>query len=388
MITLSHPTGNAFVRHTLSGLEREGLLHSFHTTVAWPWNAGPATLRRRHYPIAWSKLRTRPWLELLRLSGIAPSIIDTVYRDLDHHVARALPRLTQQKVRAVYAYEDGALASFTAAKFAGMGTLYDLPIGHYRAAQKLFAEEAQLQPDWADTLTGLQDSPQKLERKAAELALADHVVVASSFTAQTLQGQLAPHQKLSVIPYGTTPGLPAPRRSASGPLKILYVGSLTQRKGISYLFQALAGLPAKGWTLTAVGRPAAPCPALQQALTPHAHIASLPHAHILQLMRTHDLLVFPSLFEGFGLVLTEALSCGLPFIATTHTAAPDLITDGQQGFIVPLRSATAIADRLIWAMENRPALASMQQAAYERAQTLGWLNYENSLIKVARAYAS
>lgn len=388
MITLSHPTGNAFVRHALVALERERLLESFRTTVAWPFNGRPLTLQRRHYPISWSKIHTRPFLELRRLCGIFPPSVDHVYRDLDQHVARQIPQLLNRNVTALYAYEDGAFHSFTAAKFQGLRTLYDLPIGYHTAAQTIFQEEAQLEPEWAPTLTGLQDSEEKLDRKAAELSLADHVIVASSFTAKTLQGHLRPDQELSVIPYGTTPGMPFPRRSTAGPLKILYVGSLTQRKGLSYLFKALAGLPKHSFSLTLVGRPAADCLALRRALVPHVHIPTLPQAHIWNFMRGHDILIFPSLFEGFGLVLTEALSCGLPFIATDHTAAPDLITQGQEGFIVPIRSAGAIAERLNWALENRAALAAMQKAAHEKAQTLGWLNYENSLINLARAYAA
>mgnify|MGYP001412546410 CR=1 FL=1 len=388
MITLSHPTGNAFVRHALSAFERAELLESFYTTVAWPFSFGPQTLQRRHYPIAWNKIHTRPTRELLRLCGVLPHSIDAVYTDLDKYVSHQMKDLQGRGTRALYAYEDGAHESFTTAKLAGIHTLYDLPIGHYSAAQKLFAEEAQLEPEWAPTLTGLQDSEAKLDRKAAELSMADHVIVASSFTAQTLEGHLRPDQKLSVISYGTTTGLPFHKRLATGPLKILYVGSLTQRKGLSYLFKALAALPKGSYSLTVVGRAAADCPALRKALVPHVYIPTLPHGHILDFMRGHDILVFPSLFEGFGLVLTEALSCGLPFIATPHTAAPDLITHGQEGFIVPIRSANAIAEKLTWALENRPALATMQEAAYTRAQTLGWLNYENSLINLARTYAA
>jgi len=63
-------------------------------------------------------------------------------------------------------------------------------------------------------------------------------------------------------------------------------------------------------------------------------------------MAAHDVFVFPSLFEGFGLVLLEAMAMGLPVITTPHTAGPDLIREGMEGFIVPIRHSTAIAERL------------------------------------------
>lgn len=389
MITLSHPTGNAFVRHALQALYKEGMLHSFHTTLAWPrtWAWGGPTLMRRSYPIPYEKIYTQPIGELLRLSAINPNSIDNVYQQLDKKLARRLPSLQKEGVTTVYCYEDGAHDTFIAARQLGMRTFYDLPIGHYAAAQEIFQTEAQLKPEWASTLTGLQDSADKLTRKAAELRTAQVVVVASSFTAFTLKGLLLPHQKIEIIPYGTEIMAPPPPRGTSGPLKILYVGSLTQRKGISYLFDAVKTLPANSYRLTVVGRIPAPCKALTEALGLHTYIPSAPHSQILELMRAHDILVFPSLFEGFGLVLTEALSCGLPFIATAHTAAPDLITHGVEGFIIPTRSSLAIAERLAWALAHRPQLAAMQAAAYLRAQTLGWHRYENSLINLLQTYA-
>ena len=383
------------MRHALSSFDRKGLLDSFHTTFAWPASCGALftpgfrkSLERRSYPIDWKKIRThQPFSELARLLRVPwASDIDEIYTSLDRRVAELLLR---KKIapKVIYAYEDGASHSFEAARAAGIKTLYDLPIGHYLAAQKIFKEEAEAKPEWASTLTGLTDSPEKLERKSQELKLADHVVVASQFTASTLAGLLSSAQKISIVPYGAPRTTTLPVRGINNKLKVLYVGSLTQRKGISYLFSAVDYLK-KYVELTVIGRHAAPCLALERSLVPHRYIPTLAHADLLLEMRAHDILVFPSLFEGFGLVLTEALSCGLPFISTANTAAPDLITDGVEGFIVPIRSAGAIAEKLTWAIENRAALAAMQNAAFEKAKTLGWNNYEEALITIANAYVA
>ena len=91
-------------------------------------------------------------------------------------------------------------------------------------------------------------------------------------------------------------------------IKLLFVGGLSQRKGLSYLFRAVEGLNAY-IELTVAGRlPQATCEPLNRALYTHKHIASLPHQKILELMRAHDILIFPSLFEGFGQVMTEAMA--------------------------------------------------------------------------------
>src|SRR5206468_9345000 len=71
-------------------------------------------------------------------------------------------------------------------------------------------------------------------------------------------------------------------------------------------------------------------------------IPSLPHQQILKLMHEHDVLVFPSLFEGFGLVITEAMSQGTPVITTERTVGPDIIDHGQNGWIVEAGSTEAL----------------------------------------------
>ena len=71
------------------------------------------------------------------------------------------------------------------------------------------------------------------------------------------------------------------------------------------------------------------------------------------------MLVFPSLFEVFGLVITEALSQGLPFITTSHTCGPNMITNGLDGFIVPIRSSDAIAVKLEQICNDRLLLSEM-----------------------------
>jgi glycosyltransferase involved in cell wall biosynthesis len=92
-------------------------------------------------------------------------------------------------------------------------------------------------------------------------------------------------------------------------------------------------------------------------------------------MAAHDVFVFPSLFEGFGLVLLEAMAMGLPIITTSHTAGPDLIEEGREGFIVPIRDANAIADRLARLHADRTLRDEMSSNARRRAAEFTWEDY-------------
>jgi glycosyltransferase involved in cell wall biosynthesis len=99
-------------------------------------------------------------------------------------------------------------------------------------------------------------------------------------------------------------------------------------------------------------------------------------------MRRHDVLVFSSLFEGFGLVVTEALSQGLPVITTPHTCGPDILEDGVDGFIVPIRNPEAIAEKLEHLASDRSLLAEMSQAALKKARILSWAEYRRRIVEV------
>ena len=206
-VLVSHPTGNANSRAVLRALQGVGALSEFWTTIGFPapfaqapWLAQSIQrkLSQRSFPeVPWRKMRLRPWLEATRLfarttsfqaltkheAGIAS--VDGVYRDLDQAVARHL-RHGHCSSRAVYAYEDGAFESFLAARDTGRQCVYDLPIAHWRTLRRLLEEEAERHPEWACTMEGLRDSAEKHARKDEEVAFADHIVVAVSYTHLTL----------------------------------------------------------------------------------------------------------------------------------------------------------------------------------------------------------
>ena len=405
MIVLSHPTGNQNLRAVLEGLANHQLLHQFNTSVAVFDRSGLdrlarikpfAEFRKRKFDAA-VKNRTYsyPFREMGRL--VTPRIglpmlsaheeaffsIDQVYRTLDRRVSKKLLKNRDASIKAVYAYEDGAVQSFRAAKNKGLQCFYDLPIGYWRTARKLLSEEREKQRDWAVTLTGFRDSEAKLKQKDEELELADHIFVASRFTARSLEDYPGPLGPVHVIPYGFPPvvaqreyGFAAGRR-----LKLLFVGGLSQRKGLSYLFEAVDKLGAQV-ELTVVGRKiGGDCPALEQALAKHRWIPSLPHAKVLELMQAQDLMIFPSLFEGFGLVITEAMSQGTPVITTERTAGPDLITDGEDGWIIPAGSAQALAEKLEEVLEQPRKLREAGKTAMETARKRPWNAYGTELAR-------
>ena len=397
MITLSHPTGNANVRNALISLHGHHLLHSFITTLNWDTDSMMHTilpqtltskLARRSYPREIrSLIRAYPLKEVLRLllpQNTLPNFlaktfsIDSIYTSIDAITVKELEK--QKDIQGVYAYEDGAYNSFLKANQLNIKAFYDLPIGYWRAGLKIQEEEQQLEPEWSSTLTILKDSQFKQERKDQELKNATSIFVASTFVRKTLEEAPFITAPIHIIPYGCPSPSKFTRSIDKGKekLRVLYVGSLSQRKGLAYLLKAIHKNPTVA-NLTLIGSKISTCPVLDKSLQKHRWIPSLPHHKILEEMRQHDVLVFPSLFEGFGLVITEALSQGLPVITTPNTAGPDLLTDGIDGFIIPIRSSEAIAEKLELLATDKERLSSMKEAAHKKASQLTWEKYQDRL---------
>lgn len=402
-LILSHPTGNSNVRAAVKGLAKANLLGEFDTTIAnfqgtyldKLSNLEPfLEIKRRSYDISVKPYtRTYPFFETGRLLSSkfrfkklflnekSRFSIDSVYSSLDKYVSLKLKNLQKGGIDSVYAFEDGAIHSFNEAKKLGMNCLYDLPIGYWRSAQKLLINEYERWPEWVNTMSGFKDSDAKLKRKDSELALADKIFVASSFTANTLKefnGNLAP---VEVIPYGFPPVFNDRRYLAvkGRPLKLLFVGGLSQRKGIADLFKAVENI-GKHVELTIVGRKVNNnCKPLNEALIKYNWIPSLPHNEILMLMREQDVLVFPSLFEGFGMVITEAMSQGTPVITTDRTAGPDLINNFENGWLINAGSTEALQLIIEKILDNPESIEKNGRAAMESARKRPWSVYEHEL---------
>lgn len=399
MILFSHPTLNANSKNLVIGLLKNKLLFKLFTSIAifpgqflYKLGSYPKLkdLKRRSLDKVWQPYtRTKSFFEFGRLLVSKLDLeflithekgffcIDRVYQIHDKWVANNLANLQKKGLNAVYAYEDGALATFIKAKQLGIKCIYDLPIGYWKSARLLMEKEFEINPDWSSTLTGFSDSSAKLEIKDKELALADVIYVASSFTKKTLNDYPGILPEIKVIPYGFPEvyNKKVYQPLATRKLKVLFIGGLSQRKGLSYLFEAIEGMQNKV-ELTVVGHKAvANCRALNEALEQHRWIPSLSHDEVLVCMREHDVFVFPSLFEGFGLVITEAMSQGVPVITTDRTAGPDVIEDGVDGWIVPAGSSMAIKGVLNKILEEPELLEQFGLAAQTKAKNRPWSVY-------------
>jgi glycosyltransferase involved in cell wall biosynthesis len=105
-------------------------------------------------------------------------------------------------------------------------------------------------------------------------------------------------------------------------------------------------------------------------------------SELLEEYQSADIFVLPSLAEGFGLVLLEALACGLPVIASTSTAGPDIVEEGQDGFIIAPNDSRALAAQIQWFLGHRLELAEMSGRARRKAQLFGWPTFRANIRRI------
>lgn len=397
---------NHNARNALRGFVEQGMLAEFWTTVAWNpesgWNrflpsSARSKLARRSVCEAPANLvRCVPLRELVRVgiigtpmesllsSGERAFSLVGMARNFDARVAR---RVKELRPEIVYGYEGSSFQTFQEAKRLGLRTCYELPSAYWYWEHKLFSEEAAENPAFANLHPKLKDSPGHLQWLDGELALADLVVVPSRHVLRTLAG-VVPEEKIRVICYGAPEVKPRKpvNLDSKTPLKVLYVGSLIQRKGIGYLLDAVEMLEGRV-ELTMVGRRCTANARVDAACRRWRWFETIPNARVLELMQESDVMVLPSLSEGCALVVLEALACGLPVIVTPNTGSNEVLHDGREGFVVPVRQAEAIAGRLEVLYRDRAMLAEMSRQAQVTAAENSWDYYRDKLTRAVRSLA-
>jgi len=331
------------------------------------------------------KLRSFPAVELVTrlgaraVAGLGLSLkpYDAIFVAHDRAVAAShWPRETT----AVYAYEDGARRTFERAAGRMVARIWDLPTPQHQTVQEVFAEE---QRRWPDAALGPPhvEPTWKLRRKDAELALADKISVASAFTRRSLE-RIGVRAPILVTPYGFPIETFLPReRAPSGRFVSIAVGSQDVRKGTPYLLEAWKRAALPDAELRLIG----PLRLAKSFLDGYAglftQLPPMPRAALGRHYAEADLLAFPTLADGFGLVIQEAMCTATPVLTTTASGGPECITDGVDGWVIPPRDIDALVDRLRAAAADRDATRLVGLRARARAERWTWRDAAESAIR-------
>jgi glycosyltransferase involved in cell wall biosynthesis len=189
-----------------------------------------------------------------------------------------------------------------------------------------------------------------LRQEAEEYALADLHCAASSIVRRQLIGIGIAPEKIWVVPYGASPELFfRATRKAFDRFRILFAGQLNLRKDIRTLLRALEILSEPTWEMNFYGQRTSEAEkdlSEYKGATPLRFHGAVSRSALAAAMREASVLVLPSLEEGFGLVVPQALSAGTPCIVSDRVGAQDLLTHRENGSIFPVGESTALADEL------------------------------------------
>ena len=249
------------------------------------------------------------------------------------------------------------------------------PNGKY--LRELFQREIEKVPEAKSSLMGETEMSPLFAHNDATFVRSDAVICASSFTKHSLAsaGSKAPAH---VVGYGVDLELFSARteRPVAKPLTVGFVGALSQRKGARYLLAALASLPKGAAKLIIYTRASVDRDLIRGFEGVDVEIrGGLSDAALASDMKQCDLIALPSIAEGFGLVILEAMACGVPVLCTTSTGGADFIHHRQNGLLIEPGSAEAIRHELDWALTRRDELFQIGQAARVEAEKHTWTEY-------------
>ena len=221
-----------------------------------------------------------------------------------------------------------------------------------------------------------------VDRELQEYKECDLIFVPSTFVYRSFVQQGVPEAKLRKISYGVDLRMFRPMPKSDDVFRVIYVGALSMRKGIPYLLEALSSVSLPKLELWLIG---AVQPEIKPFLAKYEGkfrcFGEIPRAELHRYYSQASVFVIASIEEGLALVQAQAMACGIPVIATHNTGAEDLFTDGVEGFIVPIRNADAIRDRLLQLYHHPDQLLEMAKAALHRVQLLGgWDTYGQRVI--------
>ena len=362
-VLLAHP-GTQHAPHLARELHRHGMLGEFWTGLAfseggllakiagqshrWPALAGLGS--RIVDGIPSDRLHTMPLLELAALRRLrAGHDSHLTLHERNRKFQEKIPESALSANDAIISFDTSSWILTERAQRLNRPLYLDRSIAHPAAFARIMAGLNRQYPEWAVSVA---NRPAVVaEAETREHAQAQRIVVGGHFARDTLLQEGIPSEKIRMNPYGVDwSAFAAPEQSLTTPrpFRFLYVGSVLARKGVPVLLDAWRQLALQNAELWIAGSIGSRERRLIPSLPGLRMLGQVPRAQIPGLYAQADVFVLPSLFEGFGLVLLEALAAGLPIIATPHTGAVELLDDATLGELV----AAGSVDELMGALQR------------------------------------
>jgi glycosyltransferase involved in cell wall biosynthesis len=332
-------------------------------------------------------IHTFPWLNVPYLAFPWKSHLPySIIQQWEHLNAITFSNWVERSLKECDIYVGLSGTSFPAGKKAhqlGARFVCDRGSAHIRLQDQLLREE---HDSWGMPFFGIDH--RTIDREELEYDEADFITVPSTFALRSFIEQGIPADKLRLLPYGVNVTRFQPiSEPAAERFDILFVGGMNLRKGIQYLVQAYQKINHPAKSLTFVG---APSQQLIELLKLRGFwpadakvLGHIPQPELKHIMSESHVLVLPSVEDGFGMVMAQAMACGCPVIASRNTGSEDLFRDGEEGYTVPIRDINSLTEKLQQLADYPDKRYEMGQKALARVKNLGgWTSYGEKAMEI------
>lgn len=403
-VLLASPSVAPHVKQSVLAYENAGMLGRFYTTFfSHPANRlsrilqkfsfiGKEVNRRSFTELPIDKFKSRPLPELLR--SAAARKMNAVFTDkiwewaelgFDKWVAGSLKK---EQPHIVHTYEHAAFSILKRAHKLGIFSVYEQPSQHHSFFTSVARQQMNLYPQ-LNTESALLLTNEKAERRNRrrdkELELADMILCNSTFTKNTLMAAGISPEKVKILPLAFPPVREnKPEKAAGKPLAFLHAGNQSLRKGSHLLYEAwrkcqFSESEAELWLVGKMQLPES----MRKNLPGKVLIKpNLPQQELLDLYNQADVFVLPTLADGFGMVVTEAMANGLPVMATQNCCAPDLIEHGKNGWILPAGEIGPLVENMRALVQNPFLIKEIGINAIKKARNWQWPDYQQTLTEL------
>lgn len=290
----------------------------------------------------------------------------------------------KEKVDAVIMYDTNALCCFEKLKkeAPGIKRIMDSSAANRLFMKTVYEKDMETCPIFSEKLKSEVNylwNKKSMDRCVREIENTEYILAPSEFVKKSFLFSNIEEQKIKICPYGSN-FEPISRivenDCSKRPLEAVYVGNVTEMKGIYYLLEALRSISNDLVHLTVIGAYDNSAHIFDKYIGQVTFTGRIQHDEVKNMLCASDVFVFASLGEGLSLSVLEALACGLPCIVTEHSGANDAIEDYKNGFVIPIQNIKAIQDSLLWFVNNRERIPEMKQRAIETAGKYTWETYE------------
>src|SRR3989344_2797682 len=269
-----------------------------------------------------------------------------------------------------------SLHGLRAAKKKGAITIIERGNSHILNQKKILSEEYQnfgLKIQFSD--------PRLVEKELMEYEEADYIYVPSSFVRQSFLERGFSENKLICMPFGVDLSLFKKILKKDNIFRVIFAGGMLLRKGVHYLLRAFAELNLPNSELML-------CGSINEEIKPFfkkydgkfKYVGHISRSELYKYYSQGSVFVMPSIEEGFGMVQLQAMACGLPVIHTPNTGGEDVVREGIDGFVIPIRNVEALKSRLTYFHDNPEICRKMGESAMQRVSSgFTWNDYGEKL---------